>query len=388
MTSETNQINPLYAPSRGPKGPMIPIGDPRNPLCQQVEDHSVRDALITSLYLNRMKQIIDGEKEFTLSDQDYNKLIAIKNKLKLPENLQVMLPRLDKESMRRPWLSIVEACRKSIPAQIKDSQDIGGHGGTLKATLGDQKLFLKPKDPVEACNYRLLEKLVPELIPYMPKVHDEITIGDKTYLILDDLVGMGTPLVDIKLAGRLQNDKDFHPICSQGEMRTTRKKEKPKADYLQMKVTADMAPDYMIAVPPRFVNYADSQITLTEKLKGTSKAEYKKLFESLVKIQGILKRSPVALIGSSLFLVKERNGEIKIKLIDPAHLQVAPNARGLAGFDLTQIYFGIETDPHEFNKRQISNQIALESLVNHVAKLFRDAPEGKEDSKESPLRSS
>jgi hypothetical protein len=219
-------------------------------------------------------------------------------------------------------------------------------------------LFLKPKDAVEFRNYQVISRLAPALQASMPKIYGEIEISGKPYVVMEN-VRFGSEgealeqLVDIKLAGKLEA-KDFSPIVSQEEMVATRGRKKNFADAAQMKLTASLSPDYMIAYGKfRAVNYPKSEQTLMSTLESTKIEHILHLIRKLTEMQTCMVELPIGLIGSSIILVRQQDGSIKPLLIDPAHMAVCVSQEGLVRetLDATEdagIYF--DTDRTKLQK--------------------------------------
>jgi hypothetical protein len=181
-------------------------------------------------------------------------------------------------------------------------------------------------------------------------------------------------LADIKLAGKISGKEDFNPIADQAEMLTTRVEEKNVLDYDQMKLGAEMSPDYMLAVGNkmfRLFRYNESEKNLFDALAGVDPINLKKLSDDLSNIEKLLHTSPVALIGASIILIKQPDGSIKPLLIDPAHLQVNADKREevnliLQSNEKDKVYYGTS---EMFNDRKTSNLTGVRALTVSVSKL-------------------
>ena len=286
---------------------------------------------------------------------------------------------------KEKWNDFAEEGLKRSPLEIKGSIDLGGHGGNLTAEIttesGTKYLFLKPKDPVEALNYKIIQKIAPEVAKFMPTVYGEVQVGGKAYLVMQNtrVSEHGNKLeqiADIKLAGKVPGLKN--PIANQAEIKTTRQRKKSALTLLQMGLGARLAPDYMIALKGpkafRLVNYGLSRSTLQKSLKGLTNHQQNELRNKLRAIQTALYRSPVALIGASIILVKDpNNGDVTPILIDPAHIEVnvdqAKVVEELRTTNDPAVFYSAKDDPEQKIEtlQKSSNWNALRSLILDVS---------------------
>lgn len=267
---------------------------------------------------------------------------------------------------------------------IQQSQDLGGHGGNLLVdavlTHGEIcHLFLKPYDEVEGRNYEIIKRHAPEVAKFMPHVYGAVTIEGKKYLVMENtrIDNKGNKLkqlVDAKIAGKLPSRPDFNPIADQNEIKTTRGYEKGYLDYAQMKLGADWSPDYMVYTGYkmfRIANFSSSEKNLIDSLAGVKLKELKELVLQLDQIKQAVEESPIAFIGASVIFVMDPQGKVKPIVIDPAHIQVDPDAKSRVEnsfneeSDRSHIYFGNSQD---YKDRKISNQTGFNALINTVIK--------------------
>lgn len=262
------------------------------------------------------------------------------------------------------------------------SGDMGGHGGNLKGNAtatsdtGETKtayFFLKPmpKDPgkqVEFKNNHYINEFCPDLSKYIAGGYsDLITINDTSYFVMDDATEGGKKeiLGDFKLAGQVSG---INPICSLNEVKGT-DREKGLFNFMQMWLGVKTAPDYLAHVGGpavlRIFGYHRSKAHLEEALNGASVKQLHKLNADLACMHDALMRSKIALIGGSVILLKDKDGNFEVKLIDFAHIHVDP-VDGPAA----PVYKG-NRDRQGFIKRQKSNAIAMRAFRRDISNLAR-----------------
>ncbi len=274
----------------------------------------------------------------------------------------------------------INLSREQITA-LTPSKDQGGHGGTFKGPLTlegtTHQVFLKPFDGVETKNYELIQSKSPKLSEFMPKIHGLTTIGKKQFLIMENtrISGDGNELKqygDIKIAGKVKGLDNL--IADQEEMLATRGKKKSYGDYTQMKAGANKAPGFLfykddpvVGAVGRFLHFPNSKENLHKKLKEAkpTEAQLLKLASKITKLQSCLKDSGIALIGGSVIIIQDEQGNLHPKLIDPAHVQYDPSSKENSE-DQRCLFLGTE---EKFLARRESNTIGLTDLYTAILDL-------------------
>ncbi len=242
---------------------------------------------------------------------------------------------------------------------VEGSSDLGGHGGNKVVSMiaqdGSVKhLFLKKANPSEVHHYGVIGEIAPNLLKFMPRVYGTVTIANAEYLVMENTrksTEGGDPqqLADVKISGHVslkgaedegkkygiystlmkRGLKNFNPICSMEEVHHTGR-EKSLFDELQMRKGAESAPGFMIPEPGssmRFFGYSRSEETLHKQLAQSEVTADKvqALIKNLTELKEILDKSEINLIGASVMINKDNQGNLHPVLIDPAHLQVYPH---------------------------------------------------------------
>lgn len=263
--------------------------------------------------------------------------------------------------------------------ELGASEDQGGHGGTLKGKLTlkngqEAEVFLKPFDGVEAKNYELIARMTDgKLDAFLPKIHGRVTDSrGKQFLIMENtLHGQRKQFGDIKIAGKVRGLDN--PIADQDEMVFTRGKKKSSLNFWQMNHDAAAAPDFMFAkdMPVlgkagRFFNYQHSENSLRVALREADlTAEgLHRLAGRIRELNNLLSESPVALIGGSVMIIRNEDGEAIPMLIDPAHVQYDPALKDRFG-DCGAFY----GEPDKFELRKASGRLGLEALEQSIERL-------------------
>ena len=318
--------------------------------------------------LREIKQLAsEMKKKGNCSEESFVMLGKLKGKL--PEEMQKFTSRLPSE-----WIDF--ATKHLQKSGIEGSKDMGGHGGTYLASVSIGKtnypVFLKPIDETEARNYRIINKLVPDVAKFMPRFYGEVEIEGKKDLVLENIrkgkESTFEQLADIKLAGKVEED-EFNPIADQKEMQITRGKTKSRWDFLQMLVGAKTAPGFMVASGRRYLrifNYSKSKENVLNALQGVSSEDLCKLKNDISDLQKVLMESPIALIGACIIFLKREDGVVQPLLIDPAHMVVSSDKEEeilglLPQEEQNKVYYGVKSDRYSLQKK--SNDNALNALM-------------------------
>jgi hypothetical protein len=261
---------------------------------------------------------------------------------------------------------------------IEQSIDLGGHGGTFKGRIevdgAFRYLFLKPKDEVEYRNYQIIQRLAPEVAKFMPEVYGEIHIGEKSYIVMEnirinqegeDLV----QLADIKVSGKSEDDPYFNPIANQAEMMATRGLKKNLFDYWYMQLCSQSADDFMINKGEKYerlFNYSRSKELFMELLNSISLVGLKNLIGSMATLQRVMHQCPISFIGASITPVIDSKGNVRIVFVDPSHIQVRSSEKQRLPSDLQEnTYF---SDDEKYKESNFKGMGAIINAINEVKK--------------------
>lgn len=262
--------------------------------------------------------------------------------------------------------------------QDKDApKDLGGHGGTVKGNYNGKPVFGKPMDPVEYLNYQTIRDHASDLADYFPGIEGRTKRNDgKEFMVMENLRmdengNEVIQLADIKIAGHVEGLDN--PIYDPGETRHTRGKVKNRANAWQMEYGAKSSPGYMIAEDSKFFgkagrlrNYARSEELLKRSLSNHSKEQINGLIDDLKKIKKAMKKSPIAFIGASIIFLKNTEGKLIPKLIDPAHIQVDPRRTDIKD---TRLYRG---DHDKYKLQKQSNEVGIQALIDALVSISSD----------------
>ena len=269
----------------------------------------------------------------------------------------------------------VEAENDAVLAAVKnaDLQKIGGeggHGGFMKGTVTvdgqERSVFLKPLDKAESSNYAFLQKNASsKLQEFMPRVYGKVDRDGKEFLVMQDLYSGGRKqIADVKLSKG--------GIVSQDEMQATRGKPKKLTTWLRMTLEPKLSPGFMVAQGAKWQRtflYFRSDSALKEKLgAGVDTKKLEKLSGKLGELEAAMEKSPMAFIGASLFIFKDKNGDYSVHLGDPAHAQVKPGVNS----EIQDLYHGASNsgDPvkdtqnkaAEFSDRITANRDSIQAI--------------------------
>ena len=332
-----------------------------------------------------MDLTISRETQDLLIINEINKLLLRPNSRPPIERLNELKAQLStqkRELLTPPcheWPKIIND-HFDLRAQVKASEDLGGHGGTIRVRLTiDEKtiyLFLKPEDPTEARNYKILQHLTPDFAKLLPSVHGRVEVNGIRYLVMEntciDREGQALkPIADIKLAGiPPEAPKNYNPIANQNEYETTRDRRKNSFDYKYMGWTARQARGLLRACDKglgRWANYGSSERTLFEDFSKLDLSTLEQMLANSETFKEEFLKTPVAFIGLSLFPLISQDGRAAfLKGIDPAHMQISPRMKPEVDLlfehseeDKTHVFYGTES---EYSLQRESNLIALNSL--------------------------
>lgn len=271
-------------------------------------------------------------------------------------------------------------------ADFERSKDVGGHGGAIRTNrpVGGKYLFLKPvsSDGTEPRNYRIINKLAPNLAKWMPKIYGEMEIGGRVYLVMENMrkdadgSDKAQP-ADVKLAGKVSGLSN--PIASAKEMEVTRNKTKTIATKLWMKLVTAIAPHYLITKGGfRLFDYFNSKKLLVASIQDLSTEHLRQLLDDLTQMHADINQSRVAFIGASIAMIRQKDGSVKPVLIDPAHIQCSNELNGevtqLVGEKAAnKVFFECLSGNgrNQFLLYKASNDVALVSLIETVRSQLR-----------------
>lgn len=296
--------------------------------------------------------------------------------------------------------------KDKIPSPSKNNK--GNRVSFIKTeiTLDNQEkapLFLQDLDETELKNYEIINDLIEKdkkdkkpktdvnlkssgielsnLKEFLPQYYGQVEKNGKRYLVMKDFCkdneGDLTPLVDIKLAGKI-NQKGFDPIEDQKELKFCHGKKKSILNISQIK---NPKSHFLIANQGKLSdqNTKDNLIKLlNENLPHDKKKALgilTNLKSSLEKLYTIVGKAPIAFIGSNIRLLKKSDGTIKPILTNLAHIQIDPDKQTLIDSKKHgNVYFGEKSD---FENRQLSNLLAINTIIKTVEECITPLDDNK-----------
>lgn len=258
---------------------------------------------------------------------------------------------------------------------------VGGHGGFKKGKVTvdgiEEELFLKPLEEAEYQNYMYLQNHAdPALSQFIPKVYGKLALevkGSKIeYLVMKDLYqGGNKQIVDVKLSEG--------GIACQPEMMATRGKRKNFVHWLRMWLEPKLAPGFMVAKGAKWqrtFRYPFSAYYIKKGFqKPNNEQNLEKLSNQLNYLEQLMKESPMAFIGASLFIFEDKEGNYSLYLGDPAHAQASPHKTDEK--DPENLYRGastghsddIQKKTEEFDRRIAANQRSIRMIRTVIDKM-------------------
>lgn len=288
-------------------------------------------------------------------------------------------------------------CTQLQTAKFESVGSAGGHGGNSIATVTvdnkQVKVFLKPfpkinvgtknnpiivPDKTEYNNYETIKSRCPGLLAHMPKVYGTVEKDGVEYLVMQntrDVDGKKlNTIADAKLSG---GGHAYGLIATNKEVEKTRKRTKGLGTIIQQEIGARIAPNFMVsregvARHMRIFEYPSSDKNLKETLKDATPEQLAHLSTKLGEIKNLMYNDNVALIGASIIIMKDEEGNLTPLLIDPAHMAETKETEHESPA-LTSRY--IPSDK-EFMARKLSNDLSMASIMNVVsdAKTAKESP--------------
>ena len=242
---------------------------------------------------------------------------------------------------------------------LEKTEASGGKGGFKKATVvvdgKEYKLFLKPIDSYEFSNYKFIQDVCEgnegnSILEYMPRIYGRF--GD--YMIMEDLTAGGwKQMADLKMSAGGQSDTD--------ELTYTNRPKGFLEDQV-MQLQNRNALQFLFLDKnkvKRTLNALEgSEKLFAESLQNLPNEALESLIAQFEELDTLLKDSPVAFIGASIFLfISEDGRQVKVLLADPAHCIAHPRA---ATAD-TNVY--IASDESKFTERLKCNSSAIKTMA-------------------------